>query len=152
MSSLFARYAPMNWAHIPSFPNQIPKVDWKTGLPKFKDLKNDDAALHLVRFHIHKLGVKLHEDSLMKMFMATLEGDARSWYEGLPSKSLFYLTDCHTVFHEHYKNQYPSLLLVQDCCMDVKAFIEDLEKLYSDDELVDEELLEILYENPFQKK
>ena len=54
----------MNLAHIPGFPNRIPKLDWQTGLPKFKDQKNDDAALHLVRFHmhIHKLGVKLHED------------------------------------------------------------------------------------------
>ena len=36
--------------------------------------------------------------------------------------------------------------------MHAKGFIEDLEKLYSDDELVDEEILEILYEKPFQKK
>ena len=129
-------------------------MDWKTGLPKFKDQKNDDVALHLVRFHmhIHKLGVKLHEDSLMKMFMATLEGDARSWYEGLPSESLCSLTDFHIVFHEHYKDQYPSLLLVQDCCTHVKGFIGDLENMYSDADLIDEELLEILYENPFQKK
>ena len=45
MSSLSGRYAPMNRAHIPGFPNQIPKVDWQTGLPKFKYQKNDDAAL-----------------------------------------------------------------------------------------------------------
>ena len=74
MSSLSTRYAPMNHAHIPSFPNRIPKVDWQIDLPKFKDQKNDDAALHLVRFHIHihKMRVKLHEYSLVKMFMATL--------------------------------------------------------------------------------
>ena len=42
--------------------------------------------------------------------------------------------------------------MVQDCCTHVKGFIGDLENMYSDDELVDEELLEILYENPFQKK
>ena len=85
MSSLFARYAPMNHSHISSFPNQIPNVDWQTCLPKFKNQKSDDAALHLVRFHmnIHELGVELHEDSLMKMFMVSLEVDARSWYEGL---------------------------------------------------------------------
>ena len=87
MSYFSVRYAPMNCAHIPGFPNWIPKVDWQTCLPKFRDPKNDDVALHFVRFHmhIHKLRVELHEDSLMKMFMATLEGDARSWYEGLPS-------------------------------------------------------------------
>ena len=65
MSYWASRYAPMNLAHIPDFPNRIHKVDWKKGLPKFKDQKNDDDALHLVRFHIHihKLEVKLHEDS-----------------------------------------------------------------------------------------
>ena len=64
MISRAVRYAPMNLAHIPGFPNRIPKLDWQIGLPKFKDQKNDDVALHLVRFHIniHKLGVKLHED------------------------------------------------------------------------------------------
>ena len=69
-----ATYAPMNRAHIIGFPNRIPKVYWKTCLPMFKDQNNDDVDLHLVRFHmhIHKLGVKFHEDSLMKMFMTTL--------------------------------------------------------------------------------
>ena len=61
--------------------------------------------------HIHKLGVKLHEDSLMKMFMTSLEGNARSWYEGLPTGSLYSLREFHTIFHEHFKDQYPSLLL-----------------------------------------
>ena len=91
MSSLSARYAPMNRSHIPGFPNRVPKVDSQTGLPKFKDQNNDDAALHLVRFHIHihKLGVKLHEDSLMKMFMVGLEGNARSWYERFLAESLY---------------------------------------------------------------
>ena len=48
-----ARYAPMNQAHIPSFPNPIPKVDWLTHLPKFKDQEGDDAAFHLIKFHMH---------------------------------------------------------------------------------------------------
>ena len=69
----------MNRFHIPGFPNRIPNIDWKTFLPKLKDQKNDDGGLHLVRFHknMYKLGVELHEDSLMKMFMVSLEGDAR---------------------------------------------------------------------------
>ena len=80
----------MNRAHIPGFPNQIPNIDWKTYLPRFKYQKGDDAALHLFRFHkhIHKLGVELHEDYLMKIFMSSLEENARSWYGGLPPRSL----------------------------------------------------------------
>ena len=86
MADTVVRYAPMNCAHSPSFPNRILDIDWKAYLPRFKDQKGDDAALHLFIFHkhIHKLGVELHEDSLMKMFMVSLEGNARSWYDGLP--------------------------------------------------------------------
>ena len=76
----------MNHVHIPGFPNRIPNIDWKTYLPRFKNQKGDDVSLNLVRFckHIYKLGVELHEDSLMKVFMVSLEGYARSWYEGFP--------------------------------------------------------------------
>ena len=139
-------YGLMNHAHIPDFPNRMPNVHWKTCLLKFKNQKNDDVSLHLVRFHMHvyKLGVIMHEYSLMNMFMVSLEGNARSWYEGLPSESLYSLKKFHTVFHEHFKDQYPSLLLVQDCCMHIKHFIENLERLYSDDEFVDEYILDIL--------
>ena len=78
MSSLSARYDPMNHAHILGFLNQIPNVDWKTCLPKLKHQNIDDVSLHLVKFHMHmhRLGVELHEDSLMKMFMVILEGNA----------------------------------------------------------------------------
>ena len=100
----------MNLDHIPSFPNLIPKIDWLTYLPRFKDQKNDNAGIHLFIFHkhVHKLGLELHEDYLMKMFMASLEENARSWYEGLPSRSLSSLKDFHSTFHEHFKDQYPS--------------------------------------------
>ena len=154
MGSIAVRYAPMNRPQIPGSPNQIPNIDWQAYFPRFKDQKGDDVFLHLERFHkyIYKLGVELHEDSLMKMFMISLEGNARSWYEGFPAGSLYSLRDFHTIFHEHFKDRYPSLLLVQDCCIHAKGFIEYLEHMYSDDELVDEELLEILHENPFQEK
>ena len=92
----------MSRSHIPSFPNRIPKVDWSTYLPKFRDEDSEDAALHVTRFHMHirKLGVRLHEDSLMKMFMASLEGNARFWYESLPDESLYSLKDFHEVFYK----------------------------------------------------
>ena len=80
----------MNRAHIPGFPNRIPNIYWQAYLPRFKYQNGDDAALHLFRFHnhIHKLGVELHEDSLMQMFMVSLEGNLRSSYEGFLAGSL----------------------------------------------------------------
>ena len=43
-------------------------------------------------------------------------------------------------------------MLVQYCCRHVKVFIEDLEKMYGDDEFMDEDILEILHDNSFQGK
>ena len=80
----------MNFDVNPSYPNQINPSNWQTYLPIFKDQKGDDAAIHLFRFHkhIHKLGVGWHEDSLMRIFMISLEGNARSWYDGFLAWSL----------------------------------------------------------------
>ena len=80
----------MNCAHIPGFPNRIPCIYWQTYLPKFRDGNKDEVFLHLFRFHMHvcKLKIEFLEYLLMKMFMATLEGKARSWYEGLLERSL----------------------------------------------------------------
>ena len=71
-----ARYAPMNRSHIPSFLNAMPHVDWSTYLPIFRDEKGENVALHLVKFcmHVHKLKFAFHEDCLLNMFMASLEG------------------------------------------------------------------------------
>jgi len=49
----------MSRDHIPGFPNKIPKVDWQRNLPMFKDDDRNDAALHLVRFHMHIHKLKL---------------------------------------------------------------------------------------------
>ena len=105
-----ARYAPMNHSHIPGFPNQMSYIDWQTCLPKFKDEEGDVIALHLIKIHMHiyKLGVEFKEDCLMKMFMVTLEGKARSWYEILPVASLYSLEYFHSTFYENYKKSYPS--------------------------------------------
>jgi len=54
-----ARYAPINQSHIIGFPNPMPKVEWPDDPPIFKDEKKDNAALHLVRFHMHVQSLKL---------------------------------------------------------------------------------------------
>ena len=95
----------MNRDHIPGFPHKMPQIYWLKKLPIFQDENFDDPLLHLIKFHIHvwRLNVECHEDCLMKMFMETLEGKARDWYEWLEPKSLFSLKDMHQVFYEEYK-------------------------------------------------
>ena len=110
MDRVARRYAPMIGDHIRGFPNKIPKVDWSRNLPMFKDDGKKDTTLHLVRFHMHirKLKVDFPEDCLMKIFMATLEGEAQSWYENLPTACIYSLKDFHAIFIERYKDSYPS--------------------------------------------
>jgi len=129
----------MNQAHILGFPNPIPKVDWLTYLPKFKDREGDDAAFHLIKFHMHisRLKVQFPEDCLMKMFMATLEEKTRTWYEKLPHASIYSLQDFYAVFCENYKSNHPSLALVES----VSTNIEDLCQLMSID-VYDEDVME----------
>ena len=112
MTSRAARYDLMNISAIPGYPNKIPLVYWQTYLPRFNDWKGDDATIHLFIFHkhIHNLGVGCHEYSLMKLFMFSLEGYARSWYEGLPVGSLSSLKYFHTIFHENFEG----IILI--CC------------------------------------
>ena len=83
--------------------------------------------------------------------MATLEDEARSWYESLPPAFIYCLKYFHTIFFERYKESCPYLILVQNCCKHVNSFIENLENFCGDDEFMDEEIMEALYENPFQQ-
>ena len=55
------------------------------------------------------------------------------------------------MFFEKYRESSPSLMLVQNCCEHVDSFIEDLENFYGDNELMDGEIMEALYENLFQQ-
>ena len=108
----------MSRDHIPGFPHRMPEINWMKNLPIFRDEKVDDPLLHLINFHIHiwRLKVEWHKDCLMKMFMETLEGKARNWYEWLEPRILFSLKDFHKVFHKHYIGYFPSLSLAENCC------------------------------------
>lgn len=106
----------MNQAHIPSFPNRLPRIDWQANLPKFKEEKEDDVAIHLISFHmhIHRLRVDFFEDCLNKMFMETLEEREILWYDRFLPASIYSLEDFYSSFCENYKESYPSIELVEN--------------------------------------
>ena len=112
----------------------------------FKDKKGDVAVIHLLRFHmhIHRLKIKFPEDCLMKMFVVSLEEKVRSWYEKLPTASICSLKN------DKYKEDYPSLLVVQNCYDNFESFIQYLEDYYDEDQFTNNEILEALDENHFQ--
>jgi hypothetical protein len=144
----------MNHSHIPGFPNGIPHIDWQKYLSKFEDGKGNDDALYLIRFHMHicKLGVEFHEDCLMKMFMDTLEGKTRLWYEGLKPDNLYFLKDFHITLFKHYGESNPSFLGFEYCCEFCEHFIKYLENVFGDEECMNDEIIEALYEYPSQQQ
>jgi hypothetical protein len=151
MTSTYARYAPMNCSHIPKFSNRIPYVDWLTYLPMFKDEEGDGVALHLIKFHMHacKLKVEWHANCLMKMFMDSMEGKERSLYEKLPLSCICSLNDFHTLFFEHFKESYSSLLLVKNCCEHFEGYIQNIKYVYGNDMFMDDEIIEDIHDNHF---
>jgi len=138
----------MSWVHIPGFPNPIRKIDWLTYLPKFKDREGDDATFHLIKFHMHisRLKVQFPEDCLMKMFMATLEVKARTWYEKLPHASIYSLQDFYVVFCENYKRNHPSLALVESVPANLKDLCQLLAIDVYDEDVMDSEIREAVTE------
>jgi hypothetical protein len=74
-----------------------------------------------------------HEDVLMKMFMYSLEGEARQWYRSLPISSLSSLKDFHAIFHSYCKRIYPVELLLHDCCEQIKSLSTNDWENFSDE-------------------
>ena len=100
---LVRRFVPLNFLAIPSFPNLVPHIDeWKHFLLRFRGDKDDHPAKHLIEFHdlVHFMGVS-HEDALMKMFVYSLDGDVRKWYQSLPASTISSLKEFHEIFN-HY--------------------------------------------------
>jgi hypothetical protein len=47
-----------------------------------------------------------HEDVIMKIFMMSLERDARIWYKGLSATSISSLRDFHSKFNTYCRRFY----------------------------------------------
>jgi hypothetical protein len=119
---LAARFSPFNFVDVLGFPNVVPTVDeWGDYLPRFRGDDHDHPAQHLIDFHQYMDQQDIHhEDVLMKMFMYSLEGDARQWYRSLPISIISSLKDFHVVFHSYCKRIYPVELLLDDYCEKIK--------------------------------
>jgi hypothetical protein len=88
----------------------------------------------------------------MKMFMATLEGKERLWYEGLKLGNLYSLKYFHITFFKHYGESDPSFLVFEDCCEFCEHFIKYLENVFGDEECMNDEIIESLYEYSSQQQ
>jgi hypothetical protein len=76
---LARRFAPFDFSGIPGFPNVVPTMhEWGDYLLRFRGDDHDHPVQHLIDFHQYMDQLDIHhEDVLLKMFMYSLEGEAR---------------------------------------------------------------------------
>jgi hypothetical protein len=60
----------------------------------------------------------------MKMFMYSLEGDARDWYRYLPPSRISSLKEFHATFHDHCKRYFSVESLLENCCEEFEVYIQ----------------------------
>ena len=129
---LARRFAPFNFSAVPGFPHPVPTmIEWGYFMPIFIERKEDNPAGHLIKFYecMNLLDLQ-HEDVCMKMFMYSLDGDAREWHFSLPPSSISSLKDFHTLFHEHCKRYFSYEFLFENCCEEYELHdeIEDINR------------------------
>lgn len=97
------RYIPLCFNGILGFLNVIP-IDIRKILPKFNG-NLDVSASHRVELFIDLMGDYeiTHEDVHMKLFVQTLEGDARDWFAFLPTCSISSWNQLHSAFMEKFR-------------------------------------------------
>ena len=85
------------------------------------------------------------------MFMATLKGKTILLYEGLKWGILYSLKDFHITFFKHYGESNPSFLVFEDCCEFCEHFIKYFENDFGNEECMNDEIIEALYEYSSQQ-
>jgi hypothetical protein len=83
-------FKPLDMSKISGYPRQIPPK-YKNWLPRLTGSDGETVDYHMVDFlaffQLHPIGDDV-EDLEMKLFSATLHGNARKWYDNLPNANI----------------------------------------------------------------
>jgi hypothetical protein len=79
-------------------------------------------------------------------------GEKRLWYEGLKPGNLYSLKYFHITLFKHYGESNPSPLVFEDCCEFCEHFIKYLKNVFGDEECMNYEIIESLYEYSSQQQ
>jgi hypothetical protein len=93
-------YRPLDMSKIPGYPREMPP-HYEEFLPCFAGIKRECPELHMMRFwnFFRRFPVDDEaEDLVMKLFSASLHGEARRWYDDLPAASIDSMEHFERVF------------------------------------------------------
>jgi hypothetical protein len=83
-------FKPLDMSEIPGYPRQMPPK-YEKWLPRFTGRDGERSDYHMSDFwdffQLHPISDDV-EDLAMKLFSATLHGNARKWYDNLPDASI----------------------------------------------------------------
>ena len=86
-------YIPLDMSEIPGYPREMPPR-YESFLPRFHGTDEDCPKSHMRRFwkfFRHFPVDDEAEDLVMKLFSASLHGEARRWYNDLPAASINFM-------------------------------------------------------------
>jgi hypothetical protein len=93
-------YRPLDMSEIPGYPRKMPPR-YKDFLPRFAGIDDECPKSHMRRFwkfFQHFPVSDEAEDLVMKLFSASLHGEARRWYDNLPAASITSMEQFEEVF------------------------------------------------------
>jgi hypothetical protein len=93
-------YRPLDMSKIPGYPREMPP-HYEESLPCFAGIKRECPEFHMMRFwnFFRRFPVDNEaEDLVMKLFSASLHGEARRWYDDLPAASIDSMEHFERVF------------------------------------------------------
>jgi hypothetical protein len=93
-------FKPLDMSKIPGYPRQMPPK-YEKWLPRFTGSDGERANNHMDNFwaffQLHPISDDA-EDLAMKLFSATLHGNARKWYDNLPDASITSMDQLEEIF------------------------------------------------------
>jgi hypothetical protein len=120
-------FKPLDMSKIPGYPRQIP-LKYEKWLPRFTS--NDGLIVedHMDNvwafFLLHPISDDA-EDLAMKIFFATLHGNARKWYDGLPDASIKCMYQLEETFLKIWN------IKIKDICVLIKR-LEHMKQTQND--------------------
>jgi hypothetical protein len=101
-------FKPLDMSKISGYPRQIP-LKYEKWLPRFICSDGERTDYHMVDFwsffQLHHINDDV-EDLVMKLFSATLHGNARKWYDNLPVASITSMDQLEVTFLRNWGRGY----------------------------------------------
>jgi hypothetical protein len=97
-------YRPLDMSKIPGYPRKMP-LSYKNHLPRFFGRNGESPDYHMSQFweFFQHFPVRDEaEDLVMKLFSASLHGEAEEWYDKLPAASITSMDHFEEIFLERW--------------------------------------------------